>query len=103
VAHYKGKPVLIEWKKSDKQKPEIEKTYDAPLQLSAYFGAMNYDVKYNFQVQGGLVVVAYSDGSPAHTFRMSLTDCKKYWNMWLLRLQQYWLQQQQWKQTIQSD
>jgi hypothetical protein len=42
--------VLIEWKKSDKQKPEIEKTYDAPLQLSAYFGAMNYDVNYNFQV-----------------------------------------------------
>jgi hypothetical protein len=42
--------VIIEWKKSDKQKPEIEKTYDAPLQLSAYFGAMNYDVNYNFQV-----------------------------------------------------
>lgn len=42
--------MLIEWKKSDKQKPDIEKTYDAPLQLSAYFGAMNYDVKYNFQV-----------------------------------------------------
>jgi hypothetical protein len=46
----RGKPVIIEWKKSDKQKPEIEKTYDAPLQLSAYFGAMNYDVNYNFQV-----------------------------------------------------
>lgn len=42
--------MIIEWKKSDKQKPEIEKTYDAPLQLSAYFGAMNYDVNYNFQV-----------------------------------------------------
>lgn len=42
--------MLIEWKKSDKQKPEIGKTYDAPIQLSAYFGAMNYDVKYNFQV-----------------------------------------------------
>jgi hypothetical protein len=42
--------VVIEWKKSDKQKPEIEKTYDAPIQLCAYFGAMNYDVNYNFQV-----------------------------------------------------
>ncbi|XP_069686853.1 mitochondrial genome maintenance exonuclease 1-like [Periplaneta americana] len=94
VARYKGQPVVIEWKKSDKQKPEIEKTYDAPLQLSAYFGAMNYDETYKYQVQGGLVVVAYSDGSPAHTFRMSVTDCKKYWSLWLLRLQQYWLQQQ---------
>lgn len=46
----RGKPVIIEWKKSDRQKPEIEKTYDAPLQLSAYLGAMNYDVNYNFQV-----------------------------------------------------
>lgn len=101
VAQYKGKPVLIEWKKSDKQKPDIEKTYDAPLQLSAYFGAMNYDVNYNFQVQGGLVVVAYSDGSPAHTFNMSITDCKKYWSLWLLRLKQYWVQQQQ--ETVHSN
>ncbi|PSN43329.1 hypothetical protein C0J52_14173 [Blattella germanica] len=94
VASYKGRPVLIEWKKSDKQKSEIEKTYDAPLQLCAYIGAMNYDTKYSLQVQGGLVVVAYSDGSPAHIFKMNMSDCLKYWRLWLHRLHKYWNDQQ---------
>nr|CAD7199285.1 unnamed protein product [Timema douglasi] len=49
VAEYKNKPVLIEWKKSDKQKPELENTYDAPIQLCAYLGAINYDNNYNLK------------------------------------------------------
>nr|CAD7258880.1 unnamed protein product [Timema shepardi] len=44
-----NKPVLIEWKKSDKQKPELENTYDAPIQLCAYLGAINYDNNYNLK------------------------------------------------------
>ncbi|XP_063217620.1 mitochondrial genome maintenance exonuclease 1-like [Bacillus rossius redtenbacheri] len=90
VAKYQDKPVLIEWKKSDTQKAEIRKTYDAPMQLVAYLGAMNYDERYTFKVKGGLVVVAYSDGSPAHVFPLSAVDCSMYWRLWLARVQQYW-------------
>lgn len=92
VASYKGKPVLIEWKKSDKRKLCIQRTYDAPLQVCAYMGALSFDPRHaSLQVEGGLIVVAYSDGSPANVFILSVDECQKYWQQWLARLQQYWL------------
>jgi hypothetical protein len=45
-----GEPVVVEWKKSAKQKPRLYDTYDAPLQLAAYLGAMNFDPTYDIQV-----------------------------------------------------
>nr|CAD7456158.1 unnamed protein product [Timema tahoe] len=85
VADYKNRPVLIEWKKSDKQKPGLENTYDAPVQLCAYLGAINYDNNYNLKVKGGLVVVAYTDGSPAHVFSLTVSECNKFWRAWSIR------------------
>ncbi|XP_046384598.1 mitochondrial genome maintenance exonuclease 1-like [Ischnura elegans] len=102
VASYQGEEVLIEWKKSDKPKPTLEKTYDAPVQLSAYVGAMNYDQHYPLQVTAGLVVVAYSDASPADVFHLPLSECNKYWNLWLERLQLYWSQQQENRKSAQE-
>ncbi|XP_071445297.1 mitochondrial genome maintenance exonuclease 1-like [Hetaerina americana] len=98
IASYQGEEVLIEWKKSDKPKPKLENTYDAPVQLSAYMGAMNYDRNYPLWVNGGLVVIAYSDGSPADVFHLTLSDCNRYWNSWLERVQLFWSQQQEEKQ-----
>ncbi|KAF6212006.1 hypothetical protein GE061_012524 [Apolygus lucorum] len=92
VAKYKGKPVAIEWKRSDKPKPTIKHTYDAPLQLSAYIGALNFDNHYKLQVEGGIVVVAYSDGSPATVFEIPLEECQRYWSKWLKRLYQFYSQ-----------
>ncbi|KAK9511378.1 hypothetical protein O3M35_000044 [Rhynocoris fuscipes] len=89
VAKYKHKPVIIEWKRSDKKKIVLENTFDAPLQLCAYLGAMNFDNNYPLQVEGGIVVVAYSDGSPADIFTLSMEDCENYWKRWLVRLKQY--------------
>uniref|UniRef100_A0A8D8YYA2 Mitochondrial genome maintenance exonuclease 1 n=1 Tax=Cacopsylla melanoneura TaxID=428564 RepID=A0A8D8YYA2_9HEMI len=43
--------VAIDWKKSDKKKPTIDQTYDAPLQVAAYMGAINYDHAFNFPVR----------------------------------------------------
>ncbi|KAL6089021.1 hypothetical protein STEG23_031159 [Scotinomys teguina] len=89
VAEYQGKLCVIDWKTSEKPKPFIRNTYDNPLQVVAYMGAVNHDAHYSFQVQCGLIVVAYKDGSPAHPHFMDEELCSKYWAKWLLRLEEY--------------
>jgi hypothetical protein len=46
----RGEPMVIEWKKSDRKKPIIQYTYDAPLQMTAYIGAINFDGTYSEKV-----------------------------------------------------
>lgn len=41
---------LIDWKKSEKQKASFSATFDAPLQIAAYIGAVNASNKYSFKV-----------------------------------------------------
>ncbi|XP_017368170.1 mitochondrial genome maintenance exonuclease 1 isoform X1 [Cebus imitator] len=89
VAEYQGKLCVIDWKTSEKPKPLLRNTFDNPLQVVAYMGAVNHDTKYSFQVQCGLIVVAYKDGSPAHPHFMDEELCSQYWAKWLLRLEEY--------------
>lgn len=89
VCVFRGIPVLIEWKLSDKLKPHLQDTYDAPVQLSAYLGAVNYDLNFKFQVNHGLVVIAYTSGIPADAFFMKPKVCEYYWKMWLRRLKKF--------------
>ncbi|KAF4023256.1 hypothetical protein G4228_015033 [Cervus hanglu yarkandensis] len=89
VADYQGKLCVIDWKTSEKPKPFIRNTFDNPLQVVAYVGAVNHDANYSFQVQCGLIVVAYKDGSPAHPHFMDAELCSQYWAKWLLRLEEY--------------
>ncbi|NWT21829.1 MGME1 exonuclease, partial [Cardinalis cardinalis] len=89
VAKYRGQLCVIDWKTSEKPKPFLQNTYDNPLQVAAYIGAINHDANYDFQVRCGLVVVAYKDGSPAHPHFMDPDLCSHYWNKWLLRLEEY--------------
>ncbi|NWR21324.1 MGME1 exonuclease, partial [Emberiza fucata] len=89
VAKYQGQLCVIDWKTSEKPKPFLQDTYDNPLQVAAYIGAINHDANYDFQVRCGLVVVAYKDGSPAHPHFMDPDLCSQYWNQWLLRLEEY--------------
>ncbi|XP_062059806.1 mitochondrial genome maintenance exonuclease 1 [Lepus europaeus] len=89
VAEYQGKLCVIDWKTSEKPKPFLRNTFDNPLQVVAYVGAINYDANYSFQVQCGLIVVAYKDGSPAHPHFMDAELCAQYWAKWLLRLEEY--------------
>lgn len=49
-------------------------------------------IKLNFvylfsQVCSGLLVLAYSDGSPADTIWMQTDTCQHYWSEWLLRVE----------------
>ncbi|XP_013910124.1 PREDICTED: mitochondrial genome maintenance exonuclease 1 [Thamnophis sirtalis] len=89
IAEYRGTLCVIDWKTSEKPKPFLKNTYDNPLQIAAYIGAINHDSNYDFQVNCGLLVVAYKDGSPAHSHFMSSELCSQYWNKWLLRLEEF--------------
>lgn len=89
VAEYQGKLCVIDWKTSEKPKPFIRNTFDNPLQVVAYIGAINHDAKYSFEVQCGLIVVAYKDGSPAHPHFMNSELCSQYWQKWLRRLEEF--------------
>lgn len=50
LSYFRDKLVVIDWKKSDKLKSTISMTYDAPLQIAAYIGAINFDSNYPFKV-----------------------------------------------------
>ncbi|NXK36124.1 MGME1 exonuclease, partial [Piprites chloris] len=89
VAKYRGQLCVIDWKTSEKPKPLLKNTYDNPLQVAAYIGAINHDANYDFQVRCGLIVVAYKNGSPAHPHFMDPDLCSQYWKKWLLRLEEY--------------
>uniref|UniRef100_A0A1W7RIY1 Mitochondrial genome maintenance exonuclease 1 n=1 Tax=Agkistrodon contortrix contortrix TaxID=8713 RepID=A0A1W7RIY1_AGKCO len=89
IADYRGTLCVIDWKTSEKPKPFLQNTYDNPLQIAAYIGAINHDTNYDFQVNCGLLVVAYKDGSPAHSHFMNFELCSQYWNKWLLRLEEF--------------
>ncbi|XP_050170501.1 mitochondrial genome maintenance exonuclease 1 [Myiozetetes cayanensis] len=89
VAKYRGQLCVIDWKTSEKPKPFLKNTYDNPLQVAAYIGAINHDANYDFQVRCGLIVVAYKNGFPAHSHFMHPDLCLQYWNKWLLRLEEY--------------
>uniref|UniRef100_A0A672MQI9 Mitochondrial genome maintenance exonuclease 1 n=1 Tax=Sinocyclocheilus grahami TaxID=75366 RepID=A0A672MQI9_SINGR len=74
---------------SEKPKPFLRHTYDNPLQVAAYMGALNSDHNYNYQVENGLIVVAYKDGSPAHAHFLNSEQIMPFWEKWLLRLEEY--------------
>ncbi|KAK7901431.1 hypothetical protein WMY93_018200 [Mugilogobius chulae] len=80
---------VIDWKTSEKPKPFLNNTYDNPIQVAAYAGALNTDSNYKYQVENGLIVVAYKDGSPAHAHQLNSELMLDYWKTWLLRLEDY--------------
>ncbi|KAM7288231.1 hypothetical protein ISCGN_028495 [Ixodes scapularis] len=90
VATYRDELVLIDWKTSKKPKPRLSDTFDNPLQVAAYIGALNYDDNYKIQVKDALIAIAYEDGSPCQVHRMGPAVCQRNWERWLQRLRSYW-------------
>lgn len=66
-------------------------TYDAPLQLCAYLGALNSVPEFQGRVRQGMIVVAYENGKPADVYKMNEIMLRKYWRVWLGRLQEFWI------------
>lgn len=95
LATYRGCACVIDWKTSSKPKPTLRDTYDYPLQMVAYIGALNqsdYLVERGIpQVNCAALVVAYENGDPAHIHFLDAAKCQYYWKKWLDKLHQYWL------------
>ncbi|XP_011063730.1 PREDICTED: mitochondrial genome maintenance exonuclease 1-like [Acromyrmex echinatior] len=92
IASYRNENYVIDWKKSDRQKMNLKQTYDAPIQLAAYIGAINASNLYPFVIKRGLVVVAYTCGTPATVYEVSHDTLQQYWTAWLRRLQKYYVE-----------
>lgn len=84
---------VIEWKKSDRHKKTVTSTFDAPIQLCSYVGAINASRPEFLKkpIKNGVIVVAYNDGSKADIFQINENELKRYWKVWLNRLQEYWV------------
>ena len=114
LAVVNGELTLIEWKTSSKQKPTLASTFDAPIQTSAYLGALNHDPDILipglssltsprtsaisngtplplYSITKAKIVVSYDDGSRATAHNLGVEDLNRYWKVWRERLVTYWL------------
>lgn len=89
-AKYKDHLVVIDWKTSKKVKSLIKNTYDDPLQIAAYVGALNFDPKFQYLANKGLLVIAYETGHPSTAHFIDQTNMKFYWQEWLKRIKKFW-------------
>ncbi|XP_017879138.1 mitochondrial genome maintenance exonuclease 1-like [Ceratina calcarata] len=90
IASYRDQVYVIDWKKSGKQKASLAATFDAPVQLAAYIGAINASNEYSFRIDRGLVVVAYTNGEPASVHELNNNTLQKAWEEWLRRLELFY-------------
>ncbi|XP_011642320.2 mitochondrial genome maintenance exonuclease 1-like [Pogonomyrmex barbatus] len=95
IARYRDHNYVIDWKNSDRQKLNLKYTYDAPVQLAAYIGAINASNLYPFEIKRGLLVIVYTNGAPATVHDVSDDTLQQYWTAWLRRLQQYYVKQRE--------
>ena len=95
VASYNGMPCICEWKTASKPKRSVGASqseslahlYDYPLQIAAYWGAVNQ--LYHLNIQHALLVIALPD-LPAEVFWFEQDAIAHYWQQWESRVKTYW-------------
>lgn len=93
VASYQGTPCLCEWKTADRPKQSLDRLNDYPLQLVAYWGAVNHSYQdYNINLSHALLAIAIPD-QPAEVFWFDAAAIDHYWRQWEERVQLYWRRQ----------
>ncbi|KAG6795899.1 mitochondrial genome maintenance exonuclease 1 [Apis mellifera caucasica] len=91
IASYRDEIYLIDWKKSDKKKASLAATFDAPVQVAAYIGAVNASNKYSFKIHKGLVIVGYTNGEPGSVHELKEDTLQLAWENWLERLEKFYI------------
>jgi genome maintenance exonuclease 1 len=93
VASYAGVPCLCEWKTSDRPKQSLERLYDYPLQLVAYWGAVNHFYQGEGVDLGHALLAIALPNAPAELFWFDRASLMHYWQQWQERVQRYWRRQ----------
>lgn len=90
VASYDGVPCLCEWKTADRPKQTLERLYDYPLQVVAYWGALNqlYQNE-NLNLTHALLAIAIPH-QPAEIFWFEPETLADYWQQWEERVAIFW-------------
>lgn len=90
IASYQGTPCLCEWKTADRPKQSVDHLNDYPLQLVAYWGAVNRFYRdYHLNLRHALLAIAVPD-MPAEVFWFDLDAIEPYWQQWEDRVARFW-------------
>ena len=91
VVHNNRHLLLVDWKTSEKRKKSAKDTFDNPLQIAAYAGALNHDPAYAAfpRVVRGAIVVVYNDGAPANVIKLGEKELALAWGKWVRRLDEF--------------
>jgi hypothetical protein len=96
VASYDGIPCLCEWKTADRPKQTLDRLQDYPLQLAAYWGAVNYSyAAQGLDLQHALLAIAVPD-QPAEVFWFDQMAMADYWRQWEQRVTLFWRRRGRW-------
>ncbi len=90
IASYQGVPCVCEWKTADRPKHSVDRLYDYPLQVAAYWGAANYLYQdYEVNLRHALLAIAIPD-QPAEIFWFDLDTIHHFWQQWQERVAIFW-------------
>jgi hypothetical protein len=84
---------LCEWKTADRPKQSLDRLNDYPLQVVAYWGAVQHTYQdYDLDLNHALLAIAIPD-LPAEVFWFDLETIAYYWQQWEERVAIFWRRQ----------
>lgn len=97
VASYDDVPCVCEWKTTDRPKGAVERLHDYPLQLAAYWGAVNHCYQdCGVNLTHALLAIALPD-LPAEVYWFDTAAIAPYWEQWQARVAVFWRRQGHWQ------